>query len=304
MAQRAVTAGGLGEALESAEHAAGLDDSHAVVELARAAPPASVRGHCSYDERRSLRRRRCGNLAMSLASAIAASSAVPVGTRRLASPMRSASSPDTPRPVRIMSSAWLWPMRRAQPHRAAVHQRHAPAAAEHAEHGVLGRDAQVAPQRQLEPAGDGVAFDRRDRRLRQQHARDAQRTVAVSATRLPRPLGDRLQVGAGAERAVGAGQHGDARARRRRRSGETRRPAPRRSARSTALRTSGRSMVTIAIGPSVSQRTAFMATSFCSDGTDLQRLFRRMRRIGAEPPRGARRTSVGVSEPLFYSRRE
>ena len=48
-----------------------------------------------------------------------------------------------------------------QAHRAAVDQRHAPAAAEDAEHRVFVGHAQVAPQRQLEPAGDGVARDRR-----------------------------------------------------------------------------------------------------------------------------------------------
>ena len=49
-----------------------------------------------------------------------------------------------------------------QPHRAAVDQRHAPAAAEHAERRVRVGDPQVAPQRQLQPARDGVA--RRPRR--------------------------------------------------------------------------------------------------------------------------------------------
>ena len=57
-----------------------------------------------------------------------------------------------------------------QPHRAAVHERHAPAPAEHPEHGVLLEHAQVAPQRELESAGDRVAGHRRDRRLGQQHA--------------------------------------------------------------------------------------------------------------------------------------
>src|SRR5206468_995614 len=39
-----------------------------------------------------------------------------------------------------------------QAHRAEVDQRHAPAPAEDAEDGVRGRDAEVAPERQLEPA--------------------------------------------------------------------------------------------------------------------------------------------------------
>ena len=61
---------------------------------------------------RSLRMQTCGNLAMSFANAIAASRAFPFGTRRFANPIRNASSPDTGRPVRTMSSALLWPIRR------------------------------------------------------------------------------------------------------------------------------------------------------------------------------------------------
>ena len=93
-----------------------------------------------------------------------------------------ASSPDTPRPVRIMSSAWLCANEPGKAHRAAVDQRHAPAPAEHAEHRIRRGDAQIAPERELESAGDRVALDRGDHRLRQQHARRAQRTVAVDAT--------------------------------------------------------------------------------------------------------------------------
>src|SRR5262245_32685678 len=58
-----------------------------------------------------------------------------------------------------------------EPDGAAVDQRHAPAAAEHAEDGVLGGDAQVAPERELEPARDGVPLHRGDHRLREEHAR-------------------------------------------------------------------------------------------------------------------------------------
>ena len=52
-----------------------------------------------------------------------------------------------------------------QPLRAAVDQRHAPAALQAPEARVLARDPQVAPERQLEPAGHAPAADRRDRRL-------------------------------------------------------------------------------------------------------------------------------------------
>ena len=60
--------------------------------------------------------------------------------------------------------------RAAHPHdppqalRAAVDQRHSPAPLEQAERRVLGRDAQVAPQGDLEPPGQAPAADRGDRR--------------------------------------------------------------------------------------------------------------------------------------------
>jgi hypothetical protein len=57
-----------------------------------------------------------------------------------------------------------------QAHGAAVNQRHAKAAAVHAEVGVLLHHPQVTPQRQLHAAGHGGAADRRDHRLGQQQA--------------------------------------------------------------------------------------------------------------------------------------
>ena len=96
--------------------------------------------------------------------------------------------------------------------RAAVHQRDAPAPAVDAEHRVLGGDAQVAPDRQLEPAGDRVALDRGDHRLAEQHPRRPDRPVAVGldpAARGAARLAHRLEVGAGAELAARAGQHRD-----------------------------------------------------------------------------------------------
>ena len=139
--------------------------------------------------------------------------------------------------------------------RAAVHQRDAPAAAVDAEHGVLGGDPQVAPERQLEAAGDRVALDGGDHRLAQQHAGRADGAVAVGLHPAgPRSAGllHRLEVGARAELPA--------------RPGRARRPRPSSSAskrrkasasasavgRSTAFATSGRSIVTTATGPSVS----------------------------------------------------
>src|SRR6185437_13518927 len=54
----------------------------------------------------------CGNFAMTSASVFASASAWPAGTSRLARPHSNASRAPTSRPVRIMSSARLWPINR------------------------------------------------------------------------------------------------------------------------------------------------------------------------------------------------
>src|SRR5258708_18724898 len=54
---------------------------------------------------------------------------------------------------------------------AAVDQRDAPAPAEHAEPGPLGRHPQVAPQRELEPARHGITFNGGDHRFGEDMAR-------------------------------------------------------------------------------------------------------------------------------------
>ena len=97
-----------------------------------------------------------------------------------------------------------------QPHRAAVDQRHAPAPAEDAEHRVLLDDAQIAPQRELQPAGDRIARDGGDHRLVSSIRVGPIGPIAVSL----RVVGaaraaDRLEVGAGAEGAVRAPEHAD-----------------------------------------------------------------------------------------------
>ena len=96
-----------------------------------------------------------------------------------------------------------------EPDRAAVDERYAPPPAEHAEHRVARGDAQVAPQRELEPARDRVALDRGDHGLRQQHPRRSHRAVALGLNAVAAVVADRLQVGAGAERAARAGEHRD-----------------------------------------------------------------------------------------------
>ena len=95
-----------------------------------------------------------------------------------------------------------------QPDGAAVHERDAEAAAEDAEDGALRGHAEVAPERDLQAAGDGVALDGGDDRLAEQKARDAQRGVPVLGGT---QRADGAQVGAGAERATSAGENGDGR---------------------------------------------------------------------------------------------
>ncbi len=99
-----------------------------------------------------------------------------------------------------------------QPLGAAVDQRHAEPALGEPEPGVGRRDPQVAPERELEPAGQAPAGDRGDRRLRGRQPAEPERAVGtlvepggdlrlgVVAGERGALLGDRLQVGAGAER--------------------------------------------------------------------------------------------------------
>ena len=102
-----------------------------------------------------------------------------------------------------------------QPHRTTIDQRHAPAAAEHAEGGAAGGHAQVAHQRQLQATGDGITLDRSDHRLAERHSAGAHRPVRtacafddIACCR----VGHRCQIGAGTEVACVASEHGHAQA--------------------------------------------------------------------------------------------
>ena len=114
-ARRAVAAGTLRESDRAFERLArrqrGLRvpqlDAHGLVE--RRAP--LLVADESRSSRRQTRRER-GELVRERRRA--ASSAPPGSVSRLASPMRSASSPLTPRPVRMRSSACEWPIRRGR----------------------------------------------------------------------------------------------------------------------------------------------------------------------------------------------
>ena len=74
-----------------------------------------------------------------------------------------------------------------------------------------GSDAQVAPQRQLQSTGDGVALDSGDHRLVEQHARRAKWPVERHVDLDPIPVAgsDLLQIGARAEHALQSVEHGD-----------------------------------------------------------------------------------------------
>ena len=147
------------------------------------------------------------------------------------------------------------PDQSGQAHGATVDEGNTPPPAEHAEHRVVRGDAQVAPQRELEPARDRVALDRRDHRFGKQHPGRAHRTVAVVGDRVAASLADRFEVGARAEHAVRAGQDRDRALvvglEGAKRLGEQRRGRPV----DGVTRGGGRSMVTIVTGPSCSMMT-------------------------------------------------
>ena len=102
-----------------------------------------------------------------------------------------------------------------QPDGAEIDQRHPEPAAEDAEGGVLGDHAHVGPQRQLHAAGHRKAFHRRDHRLCQSQPARPHRRDRIVAADLALLVGiarrHRLEVGAGAEIAAGAGEHRDRR---------------------------------------------------------------------------------------------
>ena len=84
----------------------GSPRARARVSLASAS--ANGRSHCSKLERRSERMQRCGKAAIWWASSSATGERLArFGVSRLARPIMRASSPLTPRPVRIRSRAWL-----------------------------------------------------------------------------------------------------------------------------------------------------------------------------------------------------
>jgi len=100
-------------------------------------------------------------------------------------------------------------MRLARPIK--IDQWHTEAATEHAEHGIFGDDAKVAPEGQLEASCNRMTFDCGDHWLGEVHACGAHRSVRIGRKVSQVAGGNCLEVGARAEIAPRAGQHGNER---------------------------------------------------------------------------------------------
>ena len=157
---------------------------------------------------RSERRQTCGNAASWWARATAAARADPGATTRLASPRARASGPgDGPSGEDEVHGPPV-PDDAGQADGAEVAQRDAEAAAEDAEDRILGGDAQVAPQGELDAAGHGVALDGGDDGLAQRQPGGPHGSGPVVGDGPAVTLGHRLEVGTGAERPAGPGEDG------------------------------------------------------------------------------------------------
>ena len=92
---------------------------------------------------------------------------------------------------------------------AAVDKGHTETPAEHPEYGVGCGDPQIAPQGELESAGDGRSFDGGDHRLGEWQARRTHRSRTVVGDRATIAGEQGVEVRTSTESATGAGQHGD-----------------------------------------------------------------------------------------------
>ena len=164
-----------------------------------------------------------------------------------------------------------------QANRAEVDQGHPEPAAVDPERGVARRHPQVAPQRQLEPARHRGALDRRDHRFAEAQPGRSHRPRAVVPDRAAVAGEERLEVGAGAEVPTGSRQHGHGE----RLIGvelEERVEQARALAASTALRRSGRLIVTTRTPPSSATWTgsvviALFYSRVPADCATVKRLF-------------------------------
>jgi len=94
-----------------------------------------------------------------------------------------------------------------KPNGTEIEQGHTESATEHSEDGIIGGDTHVAPERQLETAGNRVALDGRDHRLAEEHAGWPERPRAILDESPALTRGDGLKVGAGTEGPLRSGEH-------------------------------------------------------------------------------------------------
>ncbi len=128
--------------------------------------------------------------------------------------MWSASSAPTARPVENQFERAAVTHDARQADRSEVDERHAETAIVEAEISRARRDPHIAPERELHAARDRRPFDGGDRRLAERKPRRAHRPeVALGLDRARLAIGQSFQIGPGAKRAPGAGQHRDVRAR-------------------------------------------------------------------------------------------
>ena len=226
---------------------------------------------------RSCRRHVCGSRASSCASASAAARAVPGGHDAVGEPDRQRLGGADRAAVRIKVHRAADADEARQPDGAAVDQRHAPAPAEDAEDRRLLGDAQVAPERELEPACHRVPGDGRDHRLAERRrVGPSARRRRRSTTRLPSPAPIALRSAPAQntrDRRRGPRRGPRGRRRRRGRLGQRRGRGP-----STALRVCGAARITVQKGPLRSIRTGASFT------TGLARRSRRRPDLAERPP--------------------
>ena len=144
--------------------------------------------------------------ASSAASASTVASSSATGTTRCTKPMRAPSSADTRRPVIIRSSAVLGGIDRSSG--TVIMYGHKPDVdLGGAEHGIVGRDHEIARAREAEAAGERVAaHPRHDRLSERPHVAEqvGEQAPALVRGRGARVLGDAGEIGARAEGLVEA----------------------------------------------------------------------------------------------------
>ena len=139
-----------------------------------------------------------------------------------------------------------------EPNGSTIHERHPPTTAEDPEHGIARGDSQITPDGEFEPPRHGVPFDGCDDGFGEQHPRRAHRAIPILAHPVSSvdviALRSAPAQNAPFEPVKMATERSSLSSKRRNAAASSRAVGP-----STQLRTSGRSIVTIATGPSVSK---------------------------------------------------